>query len=141
MLWGSDCSGNLRHRIVSATTPGVTSQQAPYCQPEALQRAVLSERLFGILAARGRKAAGGWREGRDARLIEHDGQAHHEHNGPRQAPHCHTDGITHRRSAIFSISLTTAFSTRRPSASSSASQMKASSICLSPGTHWAAACL
>ena len=49
----------LRHGIISAATPGVTSQDAPDGQSEALDRTMFHNGLLGILATCGSKSARG----------------------------------------------------------------------------------
>lgn len=52
----------------------MAAQQASDSQPQALHWPVLPQRLYCILAARGRESARGRREWRDKPLIEADGQ-------------------------------------------------------------------
>ena len=74
MLWGSDNSGNLRHRIISGATPGITSEYSPDGQIEPFDRAVLQDGLSRIFAACGRKPARRAQQRGNAQLIESYGQ-------------------------------------------------------------------
>ena len=73
----------LRHWVVATPTPRVASQNAPDGQPKSLDGAVLFECLSGILATCGSKPARSRCKGRDAGLVEDDGQAQDEgHTDP-----------------------------------------------------------
>ena len=63
-----------RHGVVAATTPRVTSQNAPDSQSETLDRTMFHDGLLGILATGGSKSARRSQQRRDAYLVKPDGQ-------------------------------------------------------------------
>ena len=60
VVWRSDSTFNLqpstlnvlRNGVVSASSPGIASQDAPHCEGEPFQWAMLDYRLSGIFRAR-----------------------------------------------------------------------------------------
>lgn len=60
----------LRYGIISATTPGMATEDASDGEVQAFEGAVLAEGLKGILRAGGGETAAGLLEGGDADLIE-----------------------------------------------------------------------
>ena len=60
----------LRYGIITATSPWMTAQDAPYRKVQSFERTMLPECLKGILRACGSKAAAGWLERRYTDLIE-----------------------------------------------------------------------
>ena len=64
----------LWHRVVTGAAPGVTAQDAPDGEAEALDGTMLHDGLLGVLAAGGRETAGWRRIGTDTGLVETDGE-------------------------------------------------------------------
>ena len=60
----------------------MTAQDASYGQPEPLDGAMLAQCLDGVLAAGGCEAAAGRCKGRDAKLVDTDGQNKQECSHP-----------------------------------------------------------
>ena len=78
--------GISRHGVVAAASPRVATQDAAQGQPRATERPVLDDGLPGILRTRRCEAATWRRKGRDAALVEHDGEAKELPHEPGQQP-------------------------------------------------------
>lgn len=113
-----------RHGVVAAASPWVAAQQPPDSQCKPLEGAMLDDGLTGILRACGRETAGGWGEGRDAPLVEEDGQDQHPAHGTEQSsedilvPRSAGRGVAHsfsetRLSSFCTRSVTSAVGNRR----------------------------
>ena len=114
--------------IVTAATPGMTTQQTAHGQPQAFEGTVPAQGLDGILRARGSEPAGGRHERRHISLIEQDGS---QQQGGEQASHGSTglSGQTGIAGVTFSARLCIRPAMRRPilpvGTGRSASQTKA----------------
>lgn len=64
--------GELRHRVVPASTPGMAAGNAAGRQPKPFKRTVFLKRLQPVLRAGRRKAAPWPQQGRDHPLVEFD---------------------------------------------------------------------
>ena len=67
---------SLRYWVVTRAAPRIAAQDAPDGQCQTFDGTMLDERLPGIFRACGCESARGWGVGRDAYLIEADGQQH-----------------------------------------------------------------
>lgn len=73
---------NLWHRIVTTSTPRVTTRKASYGEPQTFQRAIFAECFKRILRTSGSESARWRSQGRDAILVKLD---QHDKR-PRQSP-------------------------------------------------------
>ena len=68
---------SVGHGVITATTPGMASQQTSDGEPTASQYSMTPQSLKGILAAGGCEPARRRSEWGDELAIEHDGQHYH----------------------------------------------------------------
>ncbi len=68
---GYATGGHLsRHRVIAAASPRMATDNSLHCQPQAFQRAVTAQCLYGILRACGSEPATAWKQGGDSSAIE-----------------------------------------------------------------------